>query len=209
MKRADVLTRAAEAVADRGLNYGQPEDNFARIARRWNAHLQNVGDRELLQNVGDRELGPSDVAVMLTDVKLARLENSPEHVDSWIDVAGYAACGAEVSVPRKPFQLGVDNLYSKPGNDNGRAVEITSSLSDYLTTLSAANRHLCGNDEHASADALDISAAGYTFQVGDYVRSRSGDPDRYGRVLFRLDDKPMVLWDGEMKAQSCDDADLE
>jgi hypothetical protein len=90
MKRADVLSAAGKAVADRGINYGQPEDNFARIARRWNAHLQNVGRSQLTA---------TDVAIMMADVKLARLENDPTHADSWIDLAGYAACGSECAAP--------------------------------------------------------------------------------------------------------------
>lgn len=91
MKRADVLSAAGKAVADRGLNYGQPEDNFERIARRWNVHLQNRGTRALTG---------ADVAVMMVDVKLARLENDPTHADSWIDIAGYAACGSECAGER-------------------------------------------------------------------------------------------------------------
>jgi hypothetical protein len=30
-------------------------------------------------------------------VKIARLANSPDHMDSWIDIAGYAACGGEIA----------------------------------------------------------------------------------------------------------------
>ena len=29
--------------------------------------------------------------------KMARLRHDPAHTDSWVDVAGYAACGAEVA----------------------------------------------------------------------------------------------------------------
>ena len=39
--KADFLNAAQAAVADRGLNYGKPEDNFARIATRWRAHIFN------------------------------------------------------------------------------------------------------------------------------------------------------------------------
>jgi hypothetical protein len=35
---------------------------------------------------------------MCADLKLARLENQPDHMDSWVDLAGYAACGAEIAV---------------------------------------------------------------------------------------------------------------
>lgn len=93
MQRAAVLEAASAAVADRGLNYGKPEDNFARIARLWNAHLVNRG----LIPFADYGLAPADVALMLGNVKQARLANDSSHADSWIDLAGYAACGAEVS----------------------------------------------------------------------------------------------------------------
>lgn len=41
MKKAELLEIAKAAVADRGLNYGRPEDNFARIAALWTQHLRN------------------------------------------------------------------------------------------------------------------------------------------------------------------------
>ena len=95
--KADMLDRAKEAVADRGLNYGAPENNFTRIAFRWQAHVANrYGESP--------HFDATDVAIMMTDVKLARLENQPNHLDSWIDVAGYAACGANIECdePAKP-----------------------------------------------------------------------------------------------------------
>jgi hypothetical protein len=42
-------------------------------------------------------LKPADVAQMMALMKIARLENDPSHLDSWTDLAGYAACGAEIS----------------------------------------------------------------------------------------------------------------
>ena len=108
MKRADTLAAAGKAVADRGLNYGSPEDNFERIARRWNVCLENIGygvRRETVYGMLPRRLTAADVASMMIDVKLARLENSPDHADSWIDIAGYAACGAEVSIAGEPAHI--------------------------------------------------------------------------------------------------------
>lgn len=90
MTREEVLHRARQAVADRGLNYGKPEDNFARIAARWTVHLHNCG---LLS--ADQKLDAQNVALMMIDLKIARLENQ-HHEDSWVDIAGYAACGSEV-----------------------------------------------------------------------------------------------------------------
>ena len=40
---------------------------------------------------------PSDVAIIMALVKIARLAASPGHEDSWIDLAGYAALGAEIA----------------------------------------------------------------------------------------------------------------
>lgn len=90
MTREEVLHRARQAVADRGLNYGKPEDNFGRIAARWTVHLRNTG---LLRP--EAVLDAQNVALMMIDLKAARLENQ-NHEDSWIDIAGYAACGSEV-----------------------------------------------------------------------------------------------------------------
>lgn len=97
-KKAAMLDKAKEAVADRGLNYGKPEDNFLRIARLWNAHLVNAGllDVSVLAD-DDKGVTPVDVALMMGLMKAARLSNQPAHEDSWIDIAGYAACGAEIA----------------------------------------------------------------------------------------------------------------
>lgn len=32
--------------------------------------------------------------------KIARLENDPHHHDSWVALAGYAACGAEIELSK-------------------------------------------------------------------------------------------------------------
>lgn len=93
--KQETLEAAIAATADRGLNYGSPEDNFRRIARLWNAHILNRhGDRY----GGDTTialplLDEHDVVMMMVLMKVARLENQPSHGDSWVDVAGYAACG--------------------------------------------------------------------------------------------------------------------
>lgn len=38
-----------------------------------------------------------DQVNLCTLLKIARLANNPEHMDSWVDLAGYAACGGEIS----------------------------------------------------------------------------------------------------------------
>jgi hypothetical protein len=89
-----ILDRARAAVIARGKAYGNPKGNFERIARRWRAHLKN--------RFGvDVAIDAVSVALMMDDVKSARLEYQPAHADSWVDKAGYAACGGVVACGKK------------------------------------------------------------------------------------------------------------
>lgn len=63
--------------------YGHPRDNFERTARLWTAYLAI-------------SVSAVDVAQMMVLLKMARLMESPDHRDSWVDMAGYAATGARV-----------------------------------------------------------------------------------------------------------------
>ena len=84
MKRAELLLTVSKIVEqDRQATHGRPEDSFTRIARLWSAYL-------------DFEIQPHDVAAPMALLKLARIRENPAHDDNWIDLAGYAACGAEV-----------------------------------------------------------------------------------------------------------------
>lgn len=83
--RASVLDTAKDYVTnDRQSSYGDCEDNFQAIATLWGTYLRT-------------EVAPADVAAMMILLKTARLMTSPGHTDNWIDVAGYAACGGEIT----------------------------------------------------------------------------------------------------------------
>ncbi|WP_205042163.1 DUF6378 domain-containing protein [Rhodoligotrophos defluvii] len=97
MDRTETLERAKAAVCDRPGVYGAPENNFNRIARLWTAHLLNAYAPDSSSQLLIPHLRAADVAVMMGLVKVARLEDKPDHADSWVDLAGYAACGAEVT----------------------------------------------------------------------------------------------------------------
>jgi hypothetical protein len=85
VKRSDILQEAESLVnGNRDMQYGTPEENFTRIADLWTVHL------------GIRVM-PHDVAAMMILMKVARLRVSPDNEDTWIDLAGYAACGGEVA----------------------------------------------------------------------------------------------------------------
>lgn len=85
--RESILKEAALCVCqDRDKHYGSPEDSFSLIAELWNAYL----DKKLSLTIH-----PRDVAIMMALLKIARLANSSKR-DSWVDLAGYAACGGEI-----------------------------------------------------------------------------------------------------------------
>ena len=86
MTRKETLQKAEKCVnGDRDLKYGKPENNFATIARYWTEYL-------------GINIKAADVAVMMCLFKIARLQSSKfADLDSWVDLAGYAACGAEIA----------------------------------------------------------------------------------------------------------------
>lgn len=95
MKREDCLNQAlTQVTGKRTQDYGTPENNFQTIADFWNVYLYHL----VINNPRDTwKLTGTDVALMMDLLKTARLISSPDHADSWIDKAGYSACGAEVS----------------------------------------------------------------------------------------------------------------
>lgn len=88
MNRLDTLKAAADCVCgSREEDYGSPEDNFAVIAALWTAYTGT-------------DVAPKDVAMMMALLKIARAKAGSKP-DTYVDLAGYAACGAEISA-REP-----------------------------------------------------------------------------------------------------------
>ena len=79
-----LLQHAAGVVEKRREHYGEPTALFDHIAKRWSLVL-------------GAKVTPAQVALCLVDLKLARLVRDPSHLDSIVDVAGYAACLREVT----------------------------------------------------------------------------------------------------------------
>ena len=81
--RETILDDAKNAVCgDRDHQYGSPEDNFNQIAHFWSVYLH-------------KNLTSCDVANMMILFKLARNMTGEPKLDNWVDIAGYAACGAD------------------------------------------------------------------------------------------------------------------
>lgn len=131
MNRDDLLKLTAEAISGgRETNYGSPEKSLTRISRLWSAFLE-------------REITPAEVSLMLALLKVARLKNNPEHVDSWVDLAGYAAIGAE-AVTQKKEDKNYTFVCPKCGRPN--AVISFNDESSYLARCSFCK---CEEDDWA------------------------------------------------------------
>lgn len=85
------LLRDAEAAinGDRNNQYGPPTQDFQRAADA----LNTFGFRVL-----GEPLSSHHVAIIMSVLELSRLMWSPQTRDSWLDLAGYAACGHECVV---------------------------------------------------------------------------------------------------------------
>lgn len=107
--RADILLSAAGCIlADRAAAYGPPEDNFANIVALWNAYLEMRKQRNPADpSFSGDLLDGADQAVMMALMKIARLATNPTHKDSWVDAAGYLACGWRCVQADKVFPMPV------------------------------------------------------------------------------------------------------
>lgn len=95
---AQLLDQAKAIVCGaRRQTYGNPEDNLGCIAALWNAYLLRTHAKEAGSAKYSIMVSAADVAAMMVLMKCARLAETPNHADSWRDIAGYAACGARAS----------------------------------------------------------------------------------------------------------------
>lgn len=98
MTRAECLEEARKCVCtDRNQQYGEPEQNFTVIAQLWQTYLSAATGAD------DIEIFPSDVAMMMVLFKAGRRATAvTEKADTYVDIAGYAACGCEVATGKEP-----------------------------------------------------------------------------------------------------------
>jgi hypothetical protein len=87
LPRQQMLEEASGIISgQRDEQYGKPEDNFGRIAKIWSVIL-------------GIDISTEDVAMLMVGLKVARYANkSGFQGDTWVDIAGYAACGYEVGI---------------------------------------------------------------------------------------------------------------
>ena len=84
-KREHILNTAIKMVCGhREQDYGSPENSFSLIADLWTAYL-------------GEPISSVDVAMMMALLKIARIKGGTGTEDSFVDLAGYAACGGEIA----------------------------------------------------------------------------------------------------------------
>lgn len=94
----DRIAAATQVVKERGEAYGHPSDDFAR-ASAIEAVVMQCPDPELRH------------VLLLLGTKLARLVHSPQHEDSWIDIAGYALTAGMVIDRRREGKPSARDIY--------------------------------------------------------------------------------------------------
>ena len=89
--RRDILKAAEKCVCgQREQDYGTPESNFQLIADLWNGYLfPSLQENKAV-------ISAKDVAMLMSLMKIARIRNGGGSGDSFVDLAGYAACGGEI-----------------------------------------------------------------------------------------------------------------
>lgn len=88
-KRGEILRTAEQMVTGcRQEDYGDPEDNFSKIAKLWSAYC-------------DHEFSAHDVAMMMALMKVGRISTAFKlekyNPDSYVDGPGYIACAGEIA----------------------------------------------------------------------------------------------------------------
>ena len=105
MKALEVLEEAIALIhGQRADDYGDAQLSFQRMADLVNPIIKKA----------DGNLTATDMALVMIQVKIARLQETPDHEDSWIDIAGYAALGAQIAI------TGPERPPTAPSTSNGK-----------------------------------------------------------------------------------------
>ena len=88
MNKNELLDACKVALNSRGQHYGKVLENHSRIAKIWSVIVGS-------------EITEEQVALMMVGLKVARLVETPDHQDSILDIAGYAAVMSECIEEKK------------------------------------------------------------------------------------------------------------
>nr|DAN44403.1 MAG TPA: hypothetical protein [Caudoviricetes sp.] len=91
MTKSEFLDEVKRIVAEREGQHGKPGDTFKAIAAAWSAYLTAVVGVPVM-------LREEDVAMMMVELKVHRFAGGQgTHMDTLLDIAGYAACAGELA----------------------------------------------------------------------------------------------------------------
>ena len=96
MNKNELLDACKVALNSRGQHYGKVLENHNRIAKIWSIILGS-------------DITEEQVALMMVGLKVARLIETPDHQDSILDIAGYAAVMSECVEEKKTKAKTTDN----------------------------------------------------------------------------------------------------
>ena len=92
MKASEALINANEIIQSRGAIYGHPRINQNRIALRFSSLFE--------QKVTDAQ-----AALAMVEVKLSRIQETPSHVDSYLDGICYLAIALQLQTEEDEFYV--------------------------------------------------------------------------------------------------------
>ena len=90
----DILDKARMTCDERGKDYGEPIDDFRRIAKMWDV---------IFYDDCNCNCSVEQVALAMMALKIARICNSEGyyHQDSVLDIIGYAYCLEKIALGKK------------------------------------------------------------------------------------------------------------
>jgi hypothetical protein len=84
LKATKALIDAIDSMQNRGAIYGHPKINQGRISAR-------------LSNLFDFPITDAQACLAMVEVKLSRIQETPSHVDSYVDAIAYLAIALELA----------------------------------------------------------------------------------------------------------------
>jgi hypothetical protein len=88
----EVLLTATDVIGQRGKIYGHPRINQTRIAMR-------------LQQMLEIPITDYQACLAMVEVKLARIQESPHHIDSYVDACAYLSLACELATEPDDFYV--------------------------------------------------------------------------------------------------------
>lgn len=126
MKRSEILEAARRCVCgEREQDYGTPENNFETIGLLWGVYLR-AAHPEFAKVMPINGITAKDAGTMLALLKVARIATGSSP-DSFIDLAGYAACECTVCM-EEMAELTKELSKNLRGQDN--AAHIAEEIAD-------------------------------------------------------------------------------